>query len=229
VAIALPQPPRIVPAAAKAAKPQLRTAERRTAILEAATVVFGARGYNRGSLVEIAERVGITHAGILHHFGSKEQLLLAVLAHRDGADIDRLDEHASPVGDAFLDRLVHTAHYGAERVSAIKAHAVLSAESVTGDHPAQQHFRDRFAGMRERVASDLALAVGLDDADPRVVTAASAIVGATEGLQTQWLLDPVRVDMPAALRLVIDAIVANLRRSAAAPPQPEAAAPTRAF
>ena len=217
MATAFPETTRIVPGAARAAKPQMRTAERRTAILEAATAVFGARGYNSGSLVEIAERVGMTHAGILHHFGSKEQLLLAVLAHRDEVDLQRFDEHDNPVGAAYLDHLVHTAYYSAERVSIIKSYAVLSAESVTGGHPAQEFFRERFAGMRSRVAGDLALAVGADAGDARVAAAAAAIVAVTDGLQVQWLLDPARVDMPGAVQLVIDAIVENLRRSVAEP------------
>ena len=217
MATTYPETTRIVPGAAKAAKPQMRTAERRTAILEAATAVFGARGYNSGSLVEIAEIVGMTHAGILHHFGSKEQLLLAVLAHRDEADLERLDDHQSPVGAAFLDHLVHTAQYGEERVAIIKTYAVLAAESVTGNHPAQEFFRDRFASLRSRVATDLGLTVGLDAEDSRVVTAASAIVAVTDGLQVQWLLDPVHVNMPTTVQLVIDAIVENLRQSADAP------------
>jgi len=213
VATAFPETTRIVPGAARAAKPQSRTAERRTAILEAATDVFGARGYNSGSLVEIAEQVGMTHAGVLHHFGSKEQLLLAVLAHRDEADLERFDAHENPVGAAFLDHLVHTAYYSTERASTIRSYAVLSAESVTGDHPAQDFFRDRYDGLRGRVASDLGLAVGGAADDPRVVAAASAIVAVTDGLHVQWLLDPARVNMPAAVRLVIDAIVENLRRT----------------
>ncbi|NTW38886.1 MAG: helix-turn-helix transcriptional regulator, partial [Cellulomonadaceae bacterium] len=52
------------------------TAERRRDILEAALEIFGAKGYNKGPLAEIAEQVGMTHAGILHHFGSKDELLL---------------------------------------------------------------------------------------------------------------------------------------------------------
>ena len=41
--------------------------------------VFGQRGYNKGALVEVAEQAGMTHAGVLHHFGSKEALLVAML------------------------------------------------------------------------------------------------------------------------------------------------------
>ena len=198
----------------RAAKPQ--TAERRTAILEAATSVFGSRGYNNGSLVEIAERVGMTHAGVLHHFGSKEKLLLAVLAHRDEDDIERLVDRKRPVGAEFLAHLVHTTRENTERSGIVQAYAVLSAESVTGDHPAQQFFRSRFDGLRLVVADALGATVGADPADARVVAAASAIIAVMDGLQVQWLLDPQHVNLPSTVQLVIDAIVANLRQTVAA-------------
>ena len=206
-----PTPP--VSGAARAAKPLVKTGERRTAILEAATSVFGTRGYNNGSLVEIAELVGMTHAGVLHHFGSKEKLLLAVLAHRDEADIERLEDRQRPVGADFLRHLVRTTRENTERSGIVQAYAVLSAESVTGNHPAQQFFRARFDRLREDVADALGLTVGADPGDARVVAAASAIIAAMDGLQVQWLLDRDGVDMPAAVQLVIDAIVENLRQT----------------
>ena len=191
----------IVPGASRAAKPQSRTAERRTAILEAATEVFGTRGYNNSSLVEIAEKVGMTHAGILHHFGSKEQLLLAVLAHRDETDIERLDATDRPLGADFLAHLVRTVRTNTTRSGIVQTYAVLSAESVTGNHPAQEFFRQRFTGLRGEVASALGAAVGAEPGDARVVAAASAIIATMDGLQVQWLLDPARTDMPATVEL----------------------------
>ena len=65
-----------------------RTAQRRRAVLEAALAVFSERGFNKASLTEIADRAGMTHAGVLHHFGSKEQLLVDVLRFRDGSGDD---------------------------------------------------------------------------------------------------------------------------------------------
>ena len=55
-----------------------QTLTRRREILDAAVEIFGSKGYANGTLVEIADQVGMTHAGILHHFGSKDQLLLEV-------------------------------------------------------------------------------------------------------------------------------------------------------
>jgi len=45
--------------------------------------LFAEHGFVLTSLPMISERVGITHAGILHHFGSKEGVLRALL-EREG-------------------------------------------------------------------------------------------------------------------------------------------------
>ena len=51
--------------------------------MDAAVEVFATVGYNKGSLREVADRVGMSQAGLLHHFPSKEHLLEAVLTWRD--------------------------------------------------------------------------------------------------------------------------------------------------
>jgi AcrR family transcriptional regulator len=54
---------------------------RRESILHAARELFAEHGFVLTSLPMISEKVGITHAGILHHFGSKEGVLRALLEH----------------------------------------------------------------------------------------------------------------------------------------------------
>ena len=50
----------------------------RTAIRSAAADTFCDRGYRAATLEEIGARVGITRGAVLHHFGSKADLLAAV-------------------------------------------------------------------------------------------------------------------------------------------------------
>ncbi len=45
--------------------------------------MFGEQGFRGSSLREIAARVGISEAGLLHHFGSKAGFLTATLEERD--------------------------------------------------------------------------------------------------------------------------------------------------
>lgn len=56
---------------------------RRELILDAALELFAEHGFAMTSLPMISEKVGITHAGILHHFGSKSGVLEALL-EREG-------------------------------------------------------------------------------------------------------------------------------------------------
>jgi AcrR family transcriptional regulator len=47
-------------------------------ILDAALVLFAEQGYDKTSLREIAEQVGVTKAALYYHFPSKEQILVAL-------------------------------------------------------------------------------------------------------------------------------------------------------
>lgn len=201
--------------------------QRQRDILHTATDTFAARGYNNASLAEIADRAGLTQAGVLHYFRSKALLLTSVLELRDQTDIEQLGPDR-PRGLEFLRHLVDTALRNAEREGIVRLYTVLSAESVTDEHPAQAYFRDRYSGLRAFVTDALREASGLpadgtdgaDGADGTdgtdgVEHAANAIIAVMDGLQVQWLLDPGSVDMAASTDLVITSLLAAL-----APPGP---------
>lgn len=197
--------------ASRAQRPHAKTALRRESILKAAMSVFGARGYHNGSLQEIADQAGMTHAGVLHHFGSKEQLLIALLEYRDEADVVELEGHHAPVGAAFLRHLVRTAEENTARPGIVQAYTVLSGESVTEGHPAQEYFRERLAGLRAMLIAALDEAT-TSSASPRdVERVAAALVAIMDGLQIQWLLNPAAIDMPETVELGINAMVNYLK------------------
>jgi AcrR family transcriptional regulator len=189
----------------------LKAQQRRQEILQIAMDTFAARGYNNASLQEIADRAGVTQAGVLHYFRSKPQLLTSVLALRDETDIEQLGPER-PRGLAFLRHLVDTVRRNTEREGIVRLYAVLSAESVTEGHPAQDYFRDRYAGLRTLVTEALAEASELGETRPdlNLEEAATAIIAVMDGLQIQWLLAPDSVDMGAATDRVITALLADI-------------------
>ncbi|PPG10663.1 TetR family transcriptional regulator [Rathayibacter sp. AY1F3] len=197
--------------AGKAQRPQKRSGQRRKEILDAAMAVFGEHGYANGSLADIAERVGMTHAGVLHHFGSKEQLLIALLEYRDDADVADLEGHHAPRGAALLDHLIDTAAANALRPGIVQTYTVLLGESVTDNHPARAFFAQRYEGLRSMITSAVADATGRDPEDVEVAEAASVIIATMDGLQTQWLLSDRRVTMRRSVQLVIESLLARLR------------------
>lgn len=195
------------------------TLARRRDILDAATEIFGAKGFTGGTLQEIADQVGMTHAGILHHFGSKDALLLQVLQHRDETDVADLEEQHIPDGMDLFRHLVRTAFANAERPGIVQAYAVLSAESVTDDHPGREFFQKRYATLRGEVAAAFALVCaerGIREPET-VAYASTAILAVMDGLQVQWLLDPTALDLGRASEFAIEAIVASVLDPAPSP------------
>ena len=193
----------------RAPRARPETLAKRTEILRAATATFGSKGYNRGPLTEIADQVGMTHAGILHHFGSKDQLLLEVLRYRDETDVAGLANQRIPDGIELFRHLVRTAFANEHRSGIVQAYAVLSAESVTDDHPGRPYFEDRYRTLRReirdaftRVCAERGMTV------PETVDrAAAGILAVMDGLQVQWLLAPDDVELAEASAFAIDALV----------------------
>ncbi|WP_371131205.1 TetR/AcrR family transcriptional regulator [Microbacterium sp.] len=185
------------------------TRQKRTDILEAAVEIFGNKGSTNGTLADVAEQVGMTHAGVLHHFGSKQKLLLEVLAYRDQADVAELDEKHIPGGPELFLHLVRTAFANERRPGIVQAYTVLSNESVTDDHPARDFFEERYTTLRREVSEafhELCDQEGVTEPDT-VAAASASILAVMDGLQLQWLLHPEVVGLGEASEFAIRAIV----------------------
>lgn len=171
--------------------------ERREAILESAMELIAERGYRRTTLAAVAERAGLTQQGLLHHFPTKELLLVSVLEARDRWDL----ASAAAASGSRTDTLAALVDYNATRPGIVRTYTVLSADSVTEGHPARAFFESRFRSVRASLADALRAECG--DTLPGGLTpeqAAPLMVAVLDGLQLQWLLDPQEVDMPSAFR-----------------------------
>jgi AcrR family transcriptional regulator len=172
--------------------------ERRDAILAAANEVFAKRGFRGASLATIARRVGMSEPGLLHHFASKEELLLELLKLRDQHDDERIAE-ARAAHAHVLDVVLELCRQNQERPGIVRLFTILAAESVDDDHPAHDWFLARYGERRKTLTDRLAAAQRDGDVDPTLDpdSVASQILAMFDGLQLQWLLDPEAVDMSA--------------------------------
>jgi AcrR family transcriptional regulator len=181
--------------------PYAKGLEARQRIIDAAWEAFGASGYRGASIAQIAELAGLTDAGVLHHFASKEELLLTVLQRRDEQGQQRVADAAATRG-SFAGALLELCRQNATAPGMVQLFTVMAAESIDPGHPGHEHFRARYRRLRGRAAEELRAAQARGEIDPAIdpERVAPEILAVFDGLQLQWLLEPDEVDMVACLR-----------------------------
>ncbi|WP_420110830.1 TetR/AcrR family transcriptional regulator [Pseudactinotalea sp.] len=196
----------------------------RDRILATAVTVFGKQGFRGGSLREIARQVGISEAGLLHHFGSKAGLLVAVLAERDRIDAQRRDEEEAK-GTDLLDGMRYLVRRNSTTPGLVGLHVVVSAEATEPGHPAHDLYRQRYRGLRDQDRAGFSELVEQGvlraDIDPDKIGAITSAV--MDGLQLQWLLDPERVDLPDLFEHFLSLLGAASEGAAAGDTEPRGA------
>ncbi|MFT4212051.1 MAG: helix-turn-helix domain-containing protein [Microbacterium sp.] len=166
--------------------------ERRHAIIDAASKLFGERGYRAVSLREIAAASGTTHSTLIHHFGSKDELLQEVITRRD-------EEVATQVSaltpGEIADALMAATRRNSSEAGIVASFATAAAEATDPDHPAHQHYKERYSKARKSLSDSLVQA-NVDLAGGISAGQAAALLFAVEdGLQIQWLLTPDEIDI----------------------------------
>ena len=179
-----------------------KTAARRREILEAGIDVFATNGFRSGSIREIAEVVGISQAGLLHHFSNKNELLAGVLELRD----DRANEYVDTAAPASIETIrgfVRLIDYNAQQLPGlVELHCVLSAEATSPEHPAHEYFVRRYIWVQSFLTAAFEAMRDAGQLAPgiRPASAARGMIAMSDGLQVQWLLDRDALDMAKEMR-----------------------------
>lgn len=196
---------------------------KREEILTTALEVVAREGLRRTSVRELADAAGLSQAGLLHYFDSKEELYTAILRKRDevdgaafapyrgarptegGAPEDRDPERVD--ADAVLASFLDIIRHNADVPGLVQLFAHLSVDAAAPEHPAHEFFLDR-----QRYLSELLIpAISTLQAEGRIVDSIPAATLATimhalaDGLQTHWLLEP-DLDMAGTIGSLLQAL-----------------------
>lgn len=189
--------------------PYAKSQHTRQLILDSALTVFAQSGYRGGSLRDVAEQVGMSEAGLLHHFASKKALLAAVLERRDEQTAERFRLDPAHGGRSMLRSTIELVEYNASTPGVVELFCTLAAEATSPSHPAHQYFADRYASIWATFRDafeDLRVRGELrEGVDPAV--AGRGVIAVMDGLQIQWLLDRNSVDMASDLRQHLSTLV----------------------
>lgn len=188
---------------------RLKGDDRKAQIIDVTSALIAERGYWGISIQDIADRCEITDTAVLHHFASKEKLLLAVVQHRDETDrralAERLRVERDDLYAAIRDLPLETVcdamvRRNAAQPEIVRLYALLSAEALQPTHPVHDYFFEReqlvintFASARSNLVMD-------PTARGRLVLAMM------DGVQLRWLRDPATIDLVAEWQAVATAL-----------------------
>jgi AcrR family transcriptional regulator len=186
---------------------------KREEILARALEVIAREGYRGASVKELADAVGLSQAGLLHYFESKEELFTEILRKRDELDSRSFspdggipDLTALDVRAGYLQVIRHNA----EVPGLVQLFSRMAVDAADPEHPAHAFFVERGDTLRGTFAVALAerqRAGGLRaDIDPD--TLARIFQAVADGLQIQWMLEP-DVDMAAVVETLFDALAGD--------------------
>jgi AcrR family transcriptional regulator len=187
--------------ARRARGPYTKSTETRQRVIEAAVVEFAENGYNSGSTQRIAKRAGLSSAQIFYYFPKKEDLLYAVLDHRDVVS-DEIVAAGSGTPQDAPSTILQIAAANEAIPGFISLYMVLFAESTTPRHPGSDYFRDRYRRLRRTFTQAF---IEMEEAGmlrPGVDAQYAAIstLAAWDGIQLQWMLEPAEVNVVEHLR-----------------------------
>ncbi|MCQ3001513.1 TetR/AcrR family transcriptional regulator [Pseudomonas syringae group sp. J309-1] len=209
-------PPGVADAAAD--RPKQRRApkgeKRREELLDAALQVFSLEGYSGASVAQVAAIVGISVAGLLHHFPSKISLLMGVLDRRDKANSRIAEEvRADKSLTGLLGSLRAINRSNATAPGVVRAFTILNAESLVEGHPAWNWFQDRYELIYGKLIEQFTDLVNAGEvrADVDLPGLVQEILAMMDGLQVQWLRFPEKVDLVERFDTYIARVDAAIR------------------
>lgn len=184
---------------------------RTASIIDAASRLFSQRGYRGTSIAAVAREVGMTDAGVLHYFGTKRELLGAVLERSTLEDAGAFREIMALGGISALEGL---AGWGAVMESSSEytgLEITLGAEAIEPGSDLRPFFHSRYRVLRRWLTR--AIEAGVTSGEFRSGTnarlEAAALIAFLDGIRLQWyfgVVDSLEVAVREHVEAVIDRI-----------------------
>ena len=179
-----------------------KTGQRRRAIAEAALELVLEKGHRSLITADVAQRAGLSEPGVLYHYPTKDDLLLAALRLSDEHEWSTM-----PLLESVR-RAPARAAESLRRINIVRLHTAMFGESSDPSHPAHEYFKERWRAGDERMSESIRhlQAAGLIDGAVEPYRASRWIHTAWEGLQLQWLAGQ-DFDIAAELEALIERVL----------------------
>ncbi|BEL04260.1 TetR/AcrR family transcriptional regulator [Actinoplanes sichuanensis] len=184
---------------------------RRARILTAATAEFGRKGYDGARVSDIARSAGVTDAGVLHHFGTKYDLFMAVVERRE--EVYQTIKLTTESVRALFDEFIAVVRLAAREPDLLRFRVMLTGASRIAGHPVEGR-----AGRNLEAALDTLvpfvqerIAAGeiAEGTDPQQLVL--ELLALNDGIRDQWSALPDRIDYVAVFTAAADGLYERVR------------------
>jgi AcrR family transcriptional regulator len=181
---------------------------------EAATHLFGARGIKGTTIAAIAGRVGLTDAGVLHHFPTKTALVEAALERGMQHQITHMRGLIAPGG---LDAIKALAAWGEtleEYPEFVALQIAMSAEAIYPESSLHDYVVQRYRNLRDLAVGLIQQGIDRGEIRPDADAdwEATALISYLEGVRLQWFLAHGEFPIAEHVRRYVDLLVSRLSR-----------------
>ena len=181
-------------------------ADKREAILRAATDTFAERGFFNAQVADVARAAGVAAGTVYLYFKSKDDLLISIFERsmREGLTDSREAIADLPDPPERLRRLArgHLARLGNDRNLAIVFQVELRQSTKFMERFSSTLLRDYLGLIRQAIADGQRQ--GLFRADIKPTSAAKMLFGALDEMATNWILSRRRYSLEAEADAVVD-------------------------
>jgi AcrR family transcriptional regulator len=181
-------------------------------IVDAAIDLFGSRGFRGTTIAAIAERVGLTDAGVLHHFPTKSVLIEAALERGLLLQTTRMRELLEPGGLEAIRRMRDWGSIMEEGPELSSLQIVMSTEGIASDSPVRDYVQQRYTNLNELIVGLIRQGIDRGEIRPDVDVdwEATALVAYLDGMRLQWFYSSDRLSLKAAVQRYFDLLVGRL-------------------
>jgi TetR/AcrR family fatty acid metabolism transcriptional regulator len=181
-------------------------ADKRDAILKAATRVFAQRGFFQSQVADIARVAGVAAGTVYLYFRSKDDLLVSLFERtmREAIAEGRaaLDGLAGPVERLRRIAELHLERLGRDRDLAVVFQVELRQSTKFMERFSSTYLRDYLGLIRQTIADGQREGLFRDELNP--TTAAKIFFGALDEMATNWMLSRRRYSLAGEAGVIVD-------------------------
>ncbi|HLA10056.1 MAG TPA: TetR/AcrR family transcriptional regulator [Pyrinomonadaceae bacterium] len=181
-------------------------ADKRSAILKAATTVFANNGYFNSKVADIARAAGVADGTVYLYFKSKEEILHSIFNQSVGEAIaegkQQLQQISDPREKLRRIALLHLERLGADRDLAVVFQVELRGSTKFMEEFSAAGFAEYLELIRSTFEEGQRAGVFKQELNPKVV--AKVLFGALDEMATNWILSKRRYKLAPMADQVLD-------------------------